>query len=429
MINQLTIPELGKNIESITVVKVSVQPGATVAVDQALIEVETGKAVAEVPSTVAGTIKQILVAVGDPVKSGQPFAVVETVSGTVSTSEAAAQEPGAAALPVQPKRAEPVSAPAVAPPPAPRLAEMPVPGRHVPAAPSVRRFAREIGIDVDTVRGTAPHGRVSIEDVKRHAREMNAARQAGAAGPSMEQPPLPDFGQWGPIRSETMSAIRFATAAQVMRCWTFVPRVTNFDQADITEIEKLRTRYADRASALGGKLTMAVMVVKVCALALKRFPKVNASVDIVRRQIVFKDYVHIGLAVATKRGLLVPVIRDADRKNMVELAAEISKMAEQCREGKVRPEQLEGGTFTVTNLGRIGGSHFTPIVNYPEVAILGMGRATGQVVIRDGKPESRMMLPLSLSYDHRLIDGADAATFVRWVAEAVEQPLLLALEG
>jgi pyruvate dehydrogenase E2 component (dihydrolipoamide acetyltransferase) len=226
-----------------------------------------------------------------------------------------------------------------------------------------------------------------------------------------------------------MSGIRFATAEQVTRCWTSIPRVTHFDQADITSLEALRQKYKERAAKAGGNLTMAVMVVKVVALALKKFPSFNASVDMASREIVYKDYVNVGIAVATERGLMVPVLRDTDGKNMVELAAEIGELALKCREGRIKPDELQGGTFTVTNLGSIGGSHFTPIVNYPEVAILGLGRSAKQLSLVEGKVESRTVLPLSLSYDHRLIDGADAARFTRWIAEAIEEPLLLSLEG
>ena len=226
-----------------------------------------------------------------------------------------------------------------------------------------------------------------------------------------------------------MSGIRFATAKQVSICWNMIPRVTHFDEADITELEQLRKKYADRATAAGGKLTMAVMVVKTVAAALRKFPEMNASIDMERKTIIYKDYVNMGIAVATPRGLVVPVIRDADKKNMIQLAVEIGEIAAKCREGKVQQSDLEGGTFTVTNLGSIGGSHFTPIVNYPEVGILGLGRAAKRPVFRGDQIEAGLFLPLSLSYDHRLIDGADAARFTRWIADAIEQPLLLSLEG
>lgn len=437
---ELKIPVLGENIGGGQVVGVRVSAGDRIAENATVLELETGKAVIEVPAGKAGTVEQVLVSAGDEIKVGQAFLVLsEAAPGAAAPAETApAETPDGEIPPAQlppepaphpPPPAEPAR-PHLAPAAERRLAQSasPEPGRlHVPAAPSVRRFARELGVDVDTVRGTGPHGRVSEDDVKRHLRERSEHHVPGA--PGMPLPELPDFATWGGVRREKMSGIRYATAEQVTRCWTNIPRVTHFDQADITKLEGLRQRYKERAAKGGGNLTMAVMVVKVVALALRKFPAFNASVDMGTREIVYKDYVNIGIAVATPRGLMVPVIRDADGKNMVRLAAEIGAIAGKCRDGKVTPDELRGGTFTVTNLGAIGGSHFTPIVNFPEVAILGLGRAVQQLALADGKVEARTMLPLSLSYDHRLIDGADAAHFVRWIAEAIEEPLLLSLEG
>ena len=421
MQKRLTIPGLGENIEHAQVVRLLVAAGADVQPEQPLLEVEAGKATIEIPAEAGGRVHQILVGEGDEVEVGQAFLVLETEAETVPEPESEAE--AAPEAPEPPPAAKP-SSPSPAPPAEP--AREPA-VRHVPAAPSVRRFAREIGIDVDTVAGTGPRGRVSHEDVKRHARERS---QRQAEGLRTTTPPLPDFSRWGTVRREPMSAIRRATAEHLAVCWSNVPRVTHFDSADITQLDSLRRKYADRTAARGGKLTMAVMVVKIVAEALKKFPKFNASLDVAKREIVLKDYIHIGIAVATERGLLVPVLRDAGRKNMVQLAAEIDAVAKRCREGSVAPADLEGGTFTVTNLGAIGGSFFTPIVNYPEVAILGLGRASRQAVPNErDEIEIRTILPLSLSYDHRLIDGAEAARFVRWVAEAIEEPLLLSLEG
>lgn len=488
MLKTVVIPELGENIESATVAGISVSPGDTVDAEQSLLELEAGKATVEIPAGIAGVVKQVLVSDGDEVKVGTEIAEVDTESDDASAesakeaapegeppasdgedegSEAAKEGERPTSNPPSPK----ASAGQAAQPPtlnggsqapgtknqapsteektqadrdisgqetpaAPAVQESelqertPVtPHKHVPAAPSVRRFAREIGVNVDTVKGSGPHGRVSIDDVKRHARELNERRRAGAGGVGHEQPPLPDFSKWGDVRQEKMSTIRFATARQVSVCWNMIPRVTHFDEADITELEQLRKKYADRATAAGGKLTMAVMVVKTVAAALRKFPEMNASIDMERKTVVYKDYVNMGIAVATPKGLMVPVIRDADKKNMVQLAVEIGEIAAKCREGKIQPSDLEGGTFTVTNLGSIGGSHFTPIVNYPEVGILGLGRAAKRPVFRGDQVEAGLFLPLSLSYDHRLIDGADAARFTRWIADAIEEPLLLSLEG
>ncbi len=467
MSKTLLLPSLGENIESATIAKVRIQAGDSVQEGQTLLDIETDKAVLELPAPESGRIDQVLVNDGDTVQVGMPYARIEpdgSASESPDDSDAAEADADAAKPPAPPDdsdaaeadadadAAEPpapsddrdaadadseadaterppraqASEPAASPPSSAAGADRPPVARHVPAAPSVRSFARELGVDIDTVRGSGAHGRVGIEDVKRHVRERLSGAQ-GAAG--MELPPLPDFSKWGSIRRERMSAIRLATARQVSAAWQAVPRVTHFDEADISKLEGLRKRYAERAAAQGGKLTMAVMVVKIVAMALRKFPVCNASIDMASREIVFKDYVHIGIAVATERGLMVPVLRNADRKNMVEIAVEIDALARTCREGRVTPDALKGGSFTVTNLGAIGGSHFTPIVNYPEAAILGMGRASEQARFHEGQPRPTLTLPLSLSYDHRLIDGAEAARFVRWIASALEEPLILSLEG
>ncbi len=372
------------------------------------------------------------------IKTGQPFARIEAAEAV--SAAAGDDKPAAKPVPSAPQPAEDKK-PAEPVPPAPqpgkdkkavvaepRAAADDGARKLAPAAPSVRRLARELNVDVNAIDGSGPHARVSKDDVRRMA-AGNGAGGARSGGAEPGAQPLPDFSRWGAVRREPMSAIRYATARHVTVCWNAIPRVTHFDQAKISGIEVLRRKYKERAAAAGGNLTMAVMVVKVVATALRKFPKFNTAVDLANRTVIFKDYVNIGIAVATDRGLLVPVIRDADRKNMLELAAEIDVVAKACRDGTVKPAQLEGGTFTVTNLGRIGGSWFTPLVNHPEVAILGLGRATAQPVVRDGKLEIGVILPLSLSYDHRIIDGADAAQFTRWVAEAVEEPLILAMEG
>ncbi len=425
MQKRLTIPGLGENIEHAQVVRLSVAVGDTIKADQALMEVEAGKATIEIPAEAVGKVVQILVKEGDEVDKGQAFLVLET-DAAEAPAETPKPEPVAEKAPV-PAARTPKAEPAPAPAPPQPAEPTGKTARHVPAAPSVRRFAREIGIEVDTVEGSGPHGRVSLDDVKRHARELNQRRSEGLRAAT---PPLPDFSRWGEVHREPMSAIRRATAEHLTVCWTNVPRVTHFDSADITKLDSLRKKYAERAAAQGGKLTMAVMTVKIVAEALKKFPKFNASIDVGKREIIFKDYINVGIAVATERGLLVPVLRDVGRKNMVQLAAEVDAIAKKAREGTLAMSDLEGGTFTVTNLGAIGGSYFTPIVNYPEVAILGMGRAKKEPTVTEtGEIEIRTILPLSLSYDHRLIDGAEAARFTRWLAEAIEEPLLLSLEG
>ena len=300
----------------------------------------------------------------------------------------------------------------------------------IPATPAVRRLAREIGVDLSSVHGSGAGGRIVADDVKATAKRLLQARAAGAAiaaGGAGE--PLPDFARWGPIDRQPMNAVRRATAAHLSAAWQAVPAVTQQDKADITDLEPLRKAYGARTEAAGGKLTITAILVKVIASALKVFPQFNASVDLARNEVVYKRYCHVGVAVATERGLLVPVIRDADRKNIVQIAADLSELSARARARKLTAAEMQGGSFTISNLGGVGGSHFTPIVNLPEVAILGVSRAAREPVWQGEGFAPRLRLPLSLTYDHRLIDGVDGIRFLRWVIEALEQPLLLALEG
>lgn len=298
----------------------------------------------------------------------------------------------------------------------------------VPAAPSVRRLARELGVDVHDVVGTGPHGRISADDVVAHVRAVVTAG-GGAAPARTTAHALPDFARFGSIERKAMRGIRRKTAEHLSHAWTTIPHVTQFDKADVTALEALRGRFAKRVEAGGGKLTVTAIAVKIAATALRVFPQFNVSVDDATEEIVQKHYVNIGVAVDTDRGLLVPVIRDADKKSITQLAAEIAQAAERARTKKTTLEEMEGGCFTITNLGGIGGTSFTPIINHPEVAILGISRGATEPVFIDGAFQPRTMLPLSLSYDHRVIDGADGIRFLRWVVEALEQPFLLSLEG
>ena len=410
MTTEIKLPELGEGIETADVVKVLVGAGDQVAADQPLLELETNKATLEFPSPAGGTVAEILVSEGDEIKVGQVLFVLGD-AGSGRREATAATEDAAEA----------------------RRSPGGTVGGMVTASPSVRRAARLAGVDIAQVRGSGPGGRVSKGDVARFVGGAGVGEQPHGS-PQVRPPggmakPLPDFEKWGLVKRERMTGIRRATAEHLIQCWTQIPHVTQFDRADITELEPLRKKYADRAAKTGGKLTMAVMVVKVVASALKAFPKFNASVDMEKREIIYKDYVNVGIAVATERGLLVPVLRDTDKKNMVEIAAEVSEIAQKAREGKVALEDLQGGTFTVTNLGSIGGTHFCPIINWPEVAILGMGRAQMAAGFEGEELMPKIHLPLSLSYDHRLIDGAEGARFLRWIVEAIEEPLLLSIEG
>ena len=474
MVTELKLPQLGENVDSGVLARLLVTVGATVKKDQPVLELETDKATVEVPAFSDGVVKEILVKEGDRVKVGQTILTLEATDGAAATAKAA---PPAEAPPAAPAEEAPATAPKEASQPEPeedtaeleherRLGEralaqyagsLPVGGagaptstppppvappptpetKHapVPASPSVRRLARELGVDIYAVPGTGPGGRISDEDVKQYAKSLiiggqtAAPASTAATGALPGLAPLPDFSKWGETERTPMSGIRRKTAENMRNAWLTVPHVTQHDQADITELEQLRKRFAKSVEAAGGKLTITAITLKVIAAALKVFPQFNASIDQAREEIVFKKYYHVGVAVDTDRGLLVPVIRDVDKKNIRELAVEMNQLAEKARNKKLTLDEMQGGTFTITNLGGIGGTSFAPIVNAPEVAILGMSRASFQPIYSGDKFEPRLMLPLSLSYDHRLIDGADAARFVRWVAQALEQPFLLALEG
>jgi pyruvate dehydrogenase E2 component (dihydrolipoamide acetyltransferase) len=297
-------------------------------------------------------------------------------------------------------------------------AEGPVP----PAAPSVRRLARELGVEIRQVPGSGPEGRISVEDVQAFVRSALANPAAGGAAA-----PLPDFSKWGEVERKPMSNIRRKTAEHLSRAWTVIPHVTQHDKADITALEVLRKQYSPQAEQAGGKLTMTVVALKIVAAALRKFPQFNSSVDMARQEIVYKKSIHVGVAVDTPRGLLVPVIRDVDRKGIIELAADLGKASEKARSGKLSLDDMQGAGFTITNLGGIGGTSFTPIVNWPEVAILGISRGVYEPVYNGQTFEPRQLLPLSLSYDHRVIDGADGARFLRWVADAFEQTFVTLL--
>ncbi|MEE8109931.1 MAG: 2-oxo acid dehydrogenase subunit E2 [bacterium] len=436
---EFKLPNLGENIESGDVIRVFVSAGDRIEKEQAVLELETDKAALEVPSPFNGIVKEVHVKEGDEAKVGQLILTVEAEAE--EKKEAAPEEPPQAEEPAAPVEAEAPEAEAktAAEAPPQEAEEKPAAAVEaqsaeekkvvVPAAPSVRRLAREIGVDITQVPGSGPSGRISIEDVKAFARSVSQGGDGGPAAAPAAAATLPDFEKWGPVERKPMTGVRRKTAEHVARAWSLAPHVTQCDKADVTDLETLRKRYAKNAEAAGGKLTVTAIVLKVAASALKLFPQFNASVDAARGEIVYKKYYHVGVAVDTERGLLVPVIRDVDQKNVLQLSVELNEAAEKARNKKTALEEMQGGTFTITNLGGIGGTYFTPIINFPEVAILGISRSNLEPVYEDGQFEPRLMLPLSLSYDHRLIDGADAARFLRWLAEALEDPFLISLEG
>lgn len=451
--SEFKLPELGENISQGDLVRLMISPGAKVSEGQPVMELETDKAVVEVPSSVSGVVKEVKVKEGEKIKVGQ---VIFTLEGgaaarpkparTNSPVEHVSGQHGARLAFQAAIRAEGKTEEQALPPDQPQQAapvfSMPVQlgkvagteqRQPVAAAPHVRRLAREIGVDIYDVKGSGPGGRISDDDVKAHAKAvlsaaMTAVQTAPRAG-HFAQPQLPDFAKWGKIERVSMRGVRRKTAEHLAESWNTIPHVTQHDRADITELEQLRARFAPKAEEAGGKMTVTAIALKVCAAALKVFPQFNASIDVDKEEIVYKQYISIGVAADTDRGLLVPVIRDVDKKNIVELAVELSQLSKKARDKKLTPADMEGGTFTITNLGGIGGVGFTPIVNHPEVAILGLSRSRTEPEWINGKFEPRLILPLSLSYDHRLIDGADAARFLRWIAEAFEQPFLLSVQG
>ena len=453
MAKEFKLPEVGEGVESGTVVGVLVAEGDTIDEDQPVLELETDKAVVEVPSSVAGVVASIEVGEGDEVSVGQTILTVSDEGAPAAGGEAEpegeaedAPAEGAEAGEIEPEHdggAEPAEAERRSreetPGPGERAPQRgaEAPGgeqerRLVPAAPSVRRLAREQGVDIREVAGSGILGRISADDVQAHTEGRASARGAPShAAPAPRQVELPDFSRWGEVERSPMSGIRKATVRSMAMAWGTVPMVTHFDKADITEFEKLRKRYQPKAEARNAKLTPTAMLIKVVAAALRRFPDFNASLDIENNEVVHKGYVNIGVAVDTEYGLLVPVIKDADAKNMIELAVELGELAEKARDRKLSPEEMQGGNFSVSNLGGIGGTGFTPIVLPPEVAILGVSRGSYEPVYdrETGTFEPRLMMPLSVTYDHRLIDGAQAARFMRWVCEAIEEPFLMSLEG
>ena len=429
---EVKLPGLGENVAGGDVIKVLVNVGDSIAQDQPMLEIETGKATLEVPSPAAGVIEAVRVVSGMKIKVGDPVLLLRG-TGAPAQKKAAAVDPDRGESAASSRPVPPAASPTL-PPPEPSVSRVSQPVGHAPvrvpvaASPAVRRFARELGVNIEEIKGSGAGGRITEDDVKRHTRQINTGRKVKGHC-ALEAMPLPDFSKFGLTARESMSRLRTTAAEHLSRAWATIPHVTQQDQADITELENLRKRFAPRAEAAGGKLTVTAIVIKILAAALKVHPKFNASVDLAGREIVLKKFYNIGIAVDTERGLLVPVLRDVDKKNIIQISVELGEIARKAREGKIVPDDLAGGTFTITNLGGIGGSFFTPIINAPEVAILGMGRSALHPVFKNGAFEPRMMLPLSLSYDHRLIDGADGARFIRWMVEAIEEPMLISLEG
>src|SRR5688500_10220511 len=486
MPTEVLIPDIGENVSGGDVVRIMVNKGDAIKKDQPVIELETDKATIEVPCDQEGTVTDIKVKQGDKAKIGQVILTLENGAGAVKTederpktkekaeekqdakpeaaakSEAAAQaqpdkarEPEAAGrggrgaergegVPASDEARRGAGGPAAKEEKVVDIAsrskaagakadsqavaapetEISDGGAAVGAAPSVRRMARELGVDIAQVPGTGPGGRVGADDVQSYVKGV-MARGGGSGVGLAHAAPLPDFSKWGEIERKAMSNIRRKTAEHLSAAWNTIPHVTQHDKADISEIEALRKKHGPAVEKAGGKLTVTAVLLKIAAAAIRKYPQFAASAD--GDSIIYKHYVHIGVAADTEHGLLVPVIRDVDRKTITELSVELAQLSEKARSKKLSLDEMSGGVFTITNLGGIGGTSFTPIVNHPEVAILGVSRAAMEPVWTGENFEPRMMLPQSLSYEHRVIDGADAARFLRFICEAVENPLLIAL--
>ena len=454
---EIKVPEVSEGVTEGTIVDISVSIGDAVEVDETLLEFETDKAVIAIPSPKQGKITDIKVSVGDSVAIGTVIMVLEisdsqSVDELEATEEAEPEEPEQLDLDEatttqlnekqeQAQNVETTKEVISSSEPDIGLAHVDlVTKRHTeqvaPAAPSVRRLARDLGVDIYQVQGSGPGGRISEQDVRSFVRTTMQRITGGGSAPVTHgefpglhaQRPLPDFSKWGDISREPISKVRELTADAMSYAWSTIPMVTQYDQAHVTEIEAFRQEY-NRRTINENRLSMTAILIKVCAAALKAFPNFNSSLDLSSKELVLKHYIHIGIAVDTPYGLLVPVIRDADQKGIETLALELNEIAEKTRERKIAPEVLEGGTFTISNLGGIGGTAFTPIVYAPQVAILGVSAAALQPEWIGDKFVARLMMPLSLTYDHRVIDGADGARFLRWICEALDNPLQILMKG
>jgi len=422
---EVRIPDIG-DYKDVEVIEVAVQAGDTVSVDATLITLETEKATMDVPSTAAGVIRELKVSRGSRVSQGDVIALVESAaeaqpSPQPSRQPAAQPSPQPAAQPAPAKAVRPDSS-SPQPPPA-RAAErgrvFDSPGFSTAhASPSIRRFARELGVDLAQVRGTGTKGRITEQDVKAHVKRL-LTQGTAPVGAALPRVPIVDFAAFGPVERRPLSRIQKISGPRLHASWVNLPHVTQFDEADITEMEATRARLKDEATARGLKLTPLAFVMRACVQALQAFPHFGASLDADAGELVMKKYVHVGFAADTPNGLVVPVVRDADRKDVFELARELAVLSEKARAGKLAAAEMQGGVFTISSLGGIGGTAFTPIINAPEVAILGVSRASHRPVYENGTFVPRLMLPLSLSYDHRVIDGADAVRFTTFLAKAL----------
>jgi pyruvate dehydrogenase E2 component (dihydrolipoamide acetyltransferase) len=416
------LPKLGEGADSGVVVGLFVKEGDTIAKDQAILELENEKAVASIPSTGAGVVEKVHVKAGDRISVGQKIITIAGGAEAPSAPAAAAPAPKPAAKKAAPRPA-PVAEAADDEPVAESADE--IVNENPTASPSIRKMARELGIDLRKIAGSESGGRIVAADVRNYIQRLirAASRPVAAAAEAVPARPAPvqvDFSQWGPILKKPVTQLRKVIARRMSESWSSVARVTQFDDIDFTRVGELRKKFAPAYEAKGVKLTLTPFVLKAVAETLKKHPIFNSSLDEVAGEIILKEYIHLGIAVDTDQGLMVPVIRDVDKKSMLELAKELESLAAKARDRKISADEMKGGTFTISNQGAIGGAHFTPIINLPEVAILGLGRGAMKPVVRDGKIEARLLTPIALSYDHRVIDGGSAARFTVDLVKAFE---------
>ncbi|MBI2313206.1 MAG: dihydrolipoyllysine-residue acetyltransferase [Betaproteobacteria bacterium] len=425
---QVKVPDIG-DFKDIPIIEVMVKPGDRVKAEDSLVTLESDKATMEVPSPQAGLVKTLEVKVGDKVSEGSLILTLES-DGAAGAAETRAAAPAPAPAPAA-APAAPAAAPAPAPQPAPPAAPAPISApvdeavfglAH--ASPSVRRFARELGVDLGKVKGTGPKGRIVQEDVQAFVKQAlaapaAAAPAAGGAGLNLLPWPQVDFAKFGPIETKALSRIKKLSGANLARNWVMIPHVTQNDEADITELEAFRKESNEAAAKKGVKVTLLAFLIKASVSALKTYPEFNASLDASGENLVLKKYYHIGFAADTPNGLVVPVLKDADQKGVLQIGKELGELSALAREGKLKPTDMQGATFTISSLGGIGGTGFTPIINAPEVAILGVSKSQMKPVYRDGAFVPRLMVPLSLSYDHRVIDGAAAARFTAYLVNVI----------
>jgi pyruvate dehydrogenase E2 component (dihydrolipoamide acetyltransferase) len=429
----IKLPRLSEGVESGTVVNILVAEGQAVKKDQPFMELETQKAVGSIPSPESGTVTKIHVKEGMEVAVGQVLISIEVNGGAGAPAPVASSAAGAPAR-AAPQRAQPAPAQSA---PQDRADEQLASyrfqsqsGAPPPAAPSVRKIAGELGIDLTRVKGSAAGGRIVLEDLRAYIERLQqlafqgkapaAPESSGERRPRAAPAEAVDFSKWGPVRREKLSPLRRTVSQRMVQSWTTVPKINQFDDADITALLALRKKYAASYEQKQTRLTLTAFIVKAVAGALKKHPRANASLDEATEELVYKDFCHIGIAVDTEGGLIVPVLRDADKQNLLELSAKINEITERTRARKIAIEELQGGSFTISNQGSIGGAHFTPIVYAPQVAILGVGQGGAKPVIVDGKIAVRTLLPLCLAYDHRVLDGADAVRFLKDVIHGLE---------